>query len=294
MSQNHFDTTAAPAAVPDVSETGYGVSAMEEASGDASPFHGVADSVVDAFIDKLAAKANRDGGQLRVRSQADIDRIAQELYENLNTAFSHTFEVRAERMVIHGEARRDAFHRLLVGEFAFLLPCHGGLALNQNGFSRRLLPGFLTAVRMMLGPDYMTGVAMLCDGISDQIATDDPEARWEAFRRSDDAQGVLFDTLMALSGYFKAPQKRLAWFADIVNARLTRPIDLGREENSHNWRLTVGGATEIWFALFSLLRMANEDPLMHDVLVSRHGERNVARALSVVKELSWFRANVVG
>lgn len=248
------------------------------------------DGLVGTFLERLVGEAARSGGHLRIHGSSSLDRMARDLFTELNAAFYESFAEEAEAEAPLAESRSDAFHRLLVGEFASLFTASGGPAFDDDGLSRRVLPGFFTAVKMMLGPEFMTGATRLCSGIIERTDRHaDPSARWHAFHASPDSQGVLLDALAAMTPYFREQEKRLGWFVDLVNARLDRPIDTQGENNSETWRLTQAGAARLWEALFAKLTQAGEDELLQDRLIARQGQATADSAIAIAQQLSLSR-----
>lgn len=191
--------------------------------------------------------------------------------------------------------RRTPFLRLLVREFEFLFVSDENHPVEGDALSRRVLPGFFAATRLMLGPEYRDGAERLCQGIMDaerpcsQIL--DPKAGpghvWDLFYESGDGLWVLLETLAPLARYFKSPAKRLDWFVDLVNSRTDRPVNLGGEDSAQ-WRLTHRGAAIMWRALFAKLRRSLASSPSRELLALRLGVDAVDAAEKALQGLDHY------
>ncbi len=120
--------------------------------------------------------------------------------------------------------KRDPFTRILVDSFSHLFPNDDGFGLAQGALSRRVLPGFFVAIRLMIGggpyDKFQTECQELIARISEERPTLSDFALWDAFYAHPEAKKMSMLVYTRVALYFSLYDKRKAWFTRMVNSKL--------------------------------------------------------------------------
>ena len=155
--------------------------------------------------------------------------------------------------------RTHPMERLLVKHFVDLLAPRGKPAEAGRTLSRRLIPGFLTALNHN------------CQQLVDRIRAAEGDAfTWDHVYADRTSQILVNDVLVYISRHFTNVEKRRAWFEDVVEGHM--PADTTGAESG--WRLGDMEFHMFWGALYSDLRstMETQDGLAS--IKERYGEAN--------------------
>jgi len=141
---------------------------------------------------------------------------------------------------------RDPFSRALVQPFAHLLQAPDGPALNDGAISRRFLPGFFVAIRLMVGGARYAQYQNVCDMALAEARLEpdtnpNQNAFWDVIYERADVQSVVREVYTRFLLRFDPYDKRKAWFIKLINSKLgampsmvtTGPQDPWRFESEH-------------------------------------------------------------
>ena len=157
---------------------------------DVDMYEKVGRDVLTVVEKALIAHANSRAGALR---EVDIRDVIESL-RNAPGLLPNLFQ----GLVKPGQVmrfKRDPFTRILVSYFSNLFGYEPKRSLAEGALSRRMLPGFFVAVRLMIGGKTYDSYREQCD---EQLAEmrqkypgPDDAAFWERLYRSEQAQEIL-------------------------------------------------------------------------------------------------------
>ncbi|MGB0748981.1 MAG: hypothetical protein ACPGO3_09565 [Magnetospiraceae bacterium] len=251
------------------------------------------DAIVEGVVDHLTNVAREKGGTLQM---ADIHALAAEWKANrdpLTEVFRRSIQtvLRARDRAYWSAYRTDPFVRHLVKNFAHLLPDPNNGTLAEGGLSRRLLPGFLHAMTMMLGEEtHQILRERSRDTLSRVRDLHGDYFSWDNFYADPDARMVVMDALMAIMPHFTDPHRRASWFCNVVNANLSEESVVTKEGPlAESWTMDEAGFFRLMDALFFELRTALGNPKTRETLERRYGGRACQEARGILKALESAR-----
>jgi hypothetical protein len=228
---------------------------------DASPAgqsKAMAETVVNSFVDRLTKKAQDRGGYLTVQDLQTMNEEFQEKAAALQSVFERSFEdyVEARERSSWDQARNFPFDRLIVKKFSYVFEKDKALMTGKNTLSRRMLPGFFMAVKMMMGPDATEDYQEKCRKIINAVRTKRGRAfTWEDAYKNDAANKVVQDAMITIALQFENLEKRSTWFIDLVNAHLA---PAGEGATDALWQMSQGAFMRFFDALLSDLMASME------------------------------------
>ncbi|UCH75859.1 MAG: hypothetical protein JSU82_08565 [Rhodospirillales bacterium] len=227
--------------------------------------------VLDRIAEHLQGEAAKHGGmldaaQLRTaietfRNNTESD--AREFYRTgWNECLSVIDEVRRE------SSRRMPFERLMVNPVAHLFPAADQPVVPGEGLSRRILPGYLSALYQILGPVLLNQYQSRCRELVRIIQT----ARGNDFDWSDIYEDptstvIVNDILVHLSKHFANFAKRRAWMMGVIVSQMP----LGENETERGWVFGDSEFAMLMQALFRSLRVQLAAPTGRERVRDRYG-----------------------
>jgi hypothetical protein len=232
---------------------------------------------LDRITEYLEHEAVVGGGSLDAPQLRDaIERFrkstaddADEFYRTgWNECLSVINEVRRE------SSRRMPFERLMVHPLAHLLPAAHQPVVPGKGLSRRILPGYLSALYQMLGPVLLDQYQSRCRELVRIIQTArGNDFEWKDVYGDPTSQVIVNDILVHLSKHFSNFEKRRAWMMGVIVSQMP----LGEDEIERAW---VFGDAEFALLMDALFRSLRNE------LVSPSGRRHTEdRYGSIVCEI---------
>ncbi len=223
---------------------------------------------ITEYLEREAAACggSLDGPQLRdavERFRNSTEDDAQEFYRTgWNECLSVINEVRRE------SSRRMPFERLMVHPLAHLLPAAHQPLVPGKGLSRRILPGYLSALYQMLGPVLLDQYQNRCRELVRIIQT----ARGNDFEWNDvyddpTSQVIVNDILVHLSKHFSNFAKRRAWMMSVIVSQMP----LGEDEIERAWVFGDAEFSMLMEALFRPLRSELASPDGRKRIEDRYG-----------------------
>ena len=243
----------------------------------------IAQTVVGSFVDRMKAEAQRKGGSLSLNDIEALDQEFEEKTAALEVLFEKTFEEYARSYAKDaGEERRHhPFDRLIVGPLERLLAGNKGSSTAKGGISRRIMPGFFMAMNMMMGPDVMADYRTKAEVIFARVNKAGGGTDWKAYFA--EAKDLRLDALIAMAVHFANPDKRAAWFLDMVNDHLS-PADTDPNTDAA-WTLSRPAYERLVDALFSDLMTAVGSPKARESITKRFGPETCASVATIMKGL---------
>jgi hypothetical protein len=170
-------------------------------------------------------------------------------------------------------ARHDQLGRLLVSRFAHLFGQEKYADPEYGPLSRRMLPAFFQAVKLMVGLEQLQQLQEATMHIVDQLKVvptgEEDDEFWEAVHENSGAAESAMMVFVKVGLRFKDFSRRKEWFIDFVNQNLgsARTVDDERrllserwgiefspkeeEDSAPRWKFTETHFCELMTALFS-------------------------------------------
>lgn len=244
----------------------------------------LAQATVGSFVDQLKQAANAKGGMLSVQDlDAMQENFAQKALE-MQAQIEATLDTYADarEQVKWNKERVDPFYRLMVKPYASMF----AEKPSRKGVTRRMLPGYFTAIGMLLGPDNVTTYHERCRGIVARIKSEvgEEQFNWNLFYAERDALTVRLDAQVIIAAQFSDYDKRSTWFINLVNSNLAGLGD-SATDGERRWTLAEPGFRRMLDAMLSDLRKVLSSEKGRERLVKRHGADIVANANKALKRL---------
>ena len=231
----------------------------------------LAQILLERIADHLCNAAAENGGKLdpagiqdsldEFRRRADPDII--DFYRTgWNECLAVIEEVRRE------SSRRMPFERLMVKPFSDLLPAVHQPVEAGKGLSRRVVPGFLSALQQMLGPVLLEQYQNRCRELVRIIQT----ARGNDFEWSDvytdpTSRVIVNDVLVHVSKHFTDFRRRRTWLIGVIAAEMP----LGEDTVERGWCFRESEFHLLMTALFKPLRKQMETGEGRQRIKDRYG-----------------------
>jgi len=246
----------------------------------------IAQTVVGSFVERMKAEAQRKGGTLTLKDIEALNHEFEQKTATLRAMLEKGFQdyVRAHAAGQRPERRHSPFDRLIVTPIEELFPGRKGPIPTKPVLSRRILPGFFMAVNMMVGADAIEHSRLRAQTIFERVTADTPgDPGWAAFLADPEAQRLLGDSLVGMAVHFANPDKRAAWFMDMINNHLS-PRQ-GEPGFPSDWRLGRPAYERMVDALFSGLMGAVGNAKAREELTRRFGPETCASIVAIMKGL---------
>jgi len=241
----------------------------------------IAQTVVGSFVDRMKAEAQRKGGSLSLNDLEALDEEFEEKTAALEVLFEKTFEdfARTYAKSAGEERRENPFDRLIVGPFEKLLSGGKGPSTAKGGISRRIMPGFFMALNIMLGPDEVAAFRAEAKAIFDRVNKARDNIDWQAYFA--EAKNLRLSVLIAMAVHFANPDKRAAWFLDMINNHLSPPES--DTDPDANWTLSRPAYERMIDRLFADLMTAVGSPKAREAITKRFGPETCASVAAIMK-----------
>lgn len=213
--------------------------------------------LLTAFLDHLQVEASGgpddgcfDMGRLR--------RLAEGFLAETHVATPAPADcLRLHDTILWEDRRFRTFERLLTRRFSHLFPKRfgdDGTAAGSALLSRRLIPGFMTALTMMVGVETMERCSRDAAGL---LARHREErlglVEWSDLAASDAARTLVAEVLVACARHFRPYARRRDWLCLVINNHLTAPL---REDRDPAWRCSPETVDAMLRALYEPFRLA--------------------------------------
>lgn len=222
--------------------------------------------VLDRILEHLEREAAGHGGFLdRGQLRATIDAFRNNTEDDAREFYRAGWD---ECLSVIDEVRRAScrslpFERMMINTFARLLAPPNRAAVPGRELSRRIVPGFLSAVYQMLGPVLLDQYQSRCRELVRIIQTArGNDFDWRDVYEDPTSQTIVNDILVHLSKHFSNFARRRAWMMGVIVSEM--PLTENGAEG--DW---VFGETE-----FALLMDAMFRPLRSQ-MASRAGRQRI-------------------
>lgn len=247
----------------------------------------MAEEMVSSFTGRLMSQAEAKGGHLSVQDLAVLNKEFEQQTVKLKARLEKAFEdhVAQREHEKWSTSRKYPFNRMLVKTFSYMLENDSRKLRRSDSVSRRILPGFFTAISMMLGPDRLESYHGKCRAVVKILQKEYGENfEWDDIYESDDARAIVLDALIDISLHFEDIGRRADWFIELVNNHLPPP-DKDTTQTEANWTFTRDGFKVFFNAIMSDLRDALASESGRLLITRRHGVETTIKLVDLVKEL---------
>ncbi|MCK5275807.1 MAG: hypothetical protein KAR37_14240 [Alphaproteobacteria bacterium] len=231
----------------------------------------LAQILLERVADHLCDAAANNGGKLNpVGIQASLDefhrRADPEITDFYRTGWNECLAVIDE--VRRESSRRMPFERLMVKPFAPLLPAAHQPVDPGRGLSRRVLPGFLSALQQMLGPVLLDQYQNRCRELVRIIQTArGNDFEWDDVYTDPTSQVIVNDVLVHISKHFADFDRRQTWLVGVIASEMS----LGEDTVERNWCFREAEFHLLMTALFKPLRKQMETSVGQQHIKDRYG-----------------------
>lgn len=229
------------------------------------------------LVEHIAASSDapRTAGEAYIANQGEASR--RELREHIQQSIiQHEKE-------LWDQTRKRPFDRMLVKRFSHLFPSEGELVIGDDHLSRRILPGFFTAMEMMAGKELFEQCQQACKALVIQRKKKlGGEFLWRDFYNDDKPNELVNDAFAVIVPHFADYEKRCSWLLNLINGNLAPPEDYAFEgESVSEWQLEGKTITLLLNCLFSSFREDLDTTEGREKIVQRYGLK-ASRALEDV------------
>lgn len=214
----------------------------------------LAQILLERVADHLCDAAIGSGGRLDLAGiKASLDefhrRADPEITDFYRTGWNECLAVIDE--VRRESSRRMPFERLMVKPFAHLLPAAHQPVEPGKGLSRRVVPGFLSALQQMLGPVLLEQYQNRCRELVRIIQTArGNDFEWEDVYGDPTSQVIVNDVLVHISKHFADFERRRTWLVGVIAGEMS----LGEDTIERDWAFREAEFHLLMTALFKPLR----------------------------------------
>ena len=171
------------------------------------------------------------------------------------------------------QTRKRPFDRMLVKRFSYLFPSEGDLVIGDDHLSRRILPGFFTAMEMMAGRELFEQCQQVCKAlVNDRKKEMGTNFLWRDFYEEETPNELVNDAFAVIVPHFANFEKRCHWLMDLINSHLAPPDDYAFEgESVREWHMNEKAMFLMLNALFASFREDLGTTEGREKIVQRYG-----------------------
>ena len=185
------------------------------------------DRGLDFALDRLLRRADAQGGNLSIvdireellgfKAEPGTDMV-----DYFDEAWREcTFAVERLRW---DQDRRYPFGRLMVNTFAHLLPTGEQVPVSGEHISRRVIPGFVHAMKQMLGEELADKYEEFCRTLVSRLKLQHGNSfTWEMVHHDHNATEVVSEVLITICHHFVDLKKRRRWLTEVINGHMGAP-----------------------------------------------------------------------
>ena len=222
---------------------------------------------LNGLVEHIAGSSEdpRAAGQAYIATQGEESRLA--LRDHIQQSIiQHEKE-------LWDQTRKRPFDRMLVKRFSHLFPSEGDLVIGDNHLSRRILPGFFTAMEMMAGKELFEQCQQVCKQLVQKRKKEmGPNFLWRDFYEEETPNELVNDTFAVIVPHFTNFEKRCHWLMDLINSHLALPDDYAFEgESVGAWQMDAKSMHLLLSALFARFREDLGTSEGREKIVQRYG-----------------------
>ncbi len=265
---------------------------LPEAVGDskggrlASQARALAESITASFVDRITAETQRNGGVLNLQDIQDLEGEFEKKTDALQIILENALDdfARARVQSHFSLTRENPFDRLFVAEIDTLFVSDEEAPRSFHKVSRRILPGFFKAMKLMMAPDLIEDYQERTRAIVERVSAGrEDDFTWEDVFKDADAQELCLEAQVAMALHFEKLDKRSQWFVNLINENLP-PLDPSTSPAAKGWRLTPETFGELVSELFAKLRATLASEMGEIKITHRHGAGTCGVLINVLDQ----------
>lgn len=247
------------------------------------------DAVLRLFTESLVEIADRSGGTLSSQDIRDMFESYRDDIAGLDAIYAKAWDqaIGVWMQSQWDRARTQLVERLLVCSFDKVLAPRGADAPQPGKLSRRVVPGFITALKKMIGEEDLDAAQERARRILDRLRRNAKgDFDWQVVYDDVESGILVEDMLLGIAQHFDDMDKRIDWFISVVNSNLGPP--------------TPGGADATWYfdeaefhimfrAMFEDMRAGLDTDNWVEEIEERHGRGSVDRIRAFFARLDTTR-----
>ena len=174
----------------------------------------------------------------------------------------------------------DPYLRIILSPISDLLDPGDGSGILLGKWPRRIVPGVINAIRLLVGDELIEDMSIRANDIMASLQTSaldlDTEAFWQKVTKHRDADSIRLQIFARLITKFQHYEKRRDWFLRILNSELAMTSDEAPSILSANWRVGEQSFVEVMTRFLVL----HEDPStlphqLREILILDSGTQGV-------------------
>jgi len=247
-----------------------------------SHIHDAVQRAIGLYATRLLDLAKQNAGGLR---EADIrEAIIDAADPALTLLCTETWStcLATAQSMYWSAMRKSYFGRIMVECFAQLLPRSDEFLNRERHLSRRIIPGFLTALHQILGNDAYSQNTERTNMLVDTLRAVHGDAfSWDEVYADPICQTVVEDVLIGIAHHFADIAQRRDWMIDIIGAQMPAT----RDEAELAWTFGDGEFHAVMNALYGDLRIRLDSPDDRVGLEERHGAKDITHLATLFDAL---------
>jgi len=232
--------------------------------------------IMDETVQDIFKVINRLGVILPDQELSQLRKLGNHRAIELTRVLVCNDNLHADQSVerVQEDRREYGYRRILVDRIEYLF--RGHLRAGETTFSRRLIPGILMGLDLILGPDaraqYDAGANRL-----DKLRQSDPE------RAAAGIKALQTEILLDISRSFESFDRRNIWLKKMINGHLAPQTETALTECPPE--ICDHGLHLLLRALFAPLKASMEIDDVKEACAHRFGSDRVENALTVLRRL---------
>ena len=235
----------------------------------------LAEAIYAKFMHLLTERITDKGGSL---TMDDVNEMGEDfraqigdIKETFLKAVESYTQARDETCV--SSERENVFNRFLSHQFEDRFVNESELKERPDLLSRRMLPGFYSALSMMFGPPKLARYEQQCKSVIDRLRKEsNGQIKWADVYNSPEARRLVLRAEIDIARHFKDTDKRLDWMIAMINSNMI-PLEDGKI--SSGWRFSREAAEAMLARLFHDLRSALENDTARQRFTDELGDETV-------------------
>ena len=234
-----------------------------------------AEAIYEKFMRLLTDRITEKGGSLTMDDVSEMGEDFRAQIGDIKATFlkaveSYT-EAREKNRV--SSERGNVFQRIMAYQFETRFANDRTLKEHPDRLSRRMLPGFYSALSMMFGPPKLARYEQQAKKLVDRLRKETRgQLEWVDVYKSPEARRLALRAEIDIARHFKDVDKRLDWMIAMINSNMI-PEDEGKIHSA--WSFTPEAAEGMLANLFHSLRTALKNDTARRKFVDELGDDTV-------------------
>lgn len=263
------------------------VETVESASGASAEDYAedIADLIEQKFMGLLKQRLAKSGGHLSEDDVAEMGAEFRTQLTEIRTIFLDAVKnyAKASHRSLSDELRENAFQRLMVHRFEARLAPDSALDKSPDRLTRRMLPGFFSALSLMIGQDNLKKfnheAEILAKGLKSELGD---AFDWTEVYNSKTGRRITLHAEILMAQNFRDVEKRIDWLIAFINGNL---ITIDRSLPGADWAFSESAARSLLSDLFSGTRNALSNDVRRDALARSLSPKAIDQLEALIKSI---------